>query len=79
MKPRLHRDVAPVYDFSFARLWTQPEAAAYLQVSERYLRYSTCPKVTLPGTGETDRPLIRYEPAVVREWALSHLKERRFA
>jgi hypothetical protein len=76
--PRLHRDVAE-FTFSFDRLWTQPEAAAYLQVSERYLRDSTCPKVLLPGKGETDRPLVRYEPAVVKEWYSSHVRERRFA
>jgi hypothetical protein len=48
-------------------------------VSERYLRDSTCPKVLLPGKGETDRPLVRYERAVVKEWYSSHVRERRFA
>jgi len=80
-RPRLHTspEDAPPFDFNPGRLWTQPEAAAYLQVSDRYLRDSSCPKVLLPGKGETDRPLIRYEPSVVKEWATSHMRERRFA
>jgi hypothetical protein len=75
VKTRVHRDIVYAYDFNFARFWTQPEAAAYLQVSERYLRYSTCPKVLLPGNGEADR---RYEPTVVKEWAVSRAVSRRF-
>jgi hypothetical protein len=49
-------------------LWTQKQAAGYLQVSVRYLRESSCPKVLLPGNGERGKPLVRYEPITVREW-----------
>jgi hypothetical protein len=50
------------------RLWTQPEAAAYLGVSARYLRESGCPKVLLPGNGPKGQPLVRYRPADVEAW-----------
>lgn len=54
-----------------ARLWTQREAAAFLGVTPRYLRDSTCPKLLLPGNGPKGQPLVRYEPAEVRAWARS--------
>lgn len=50
------------------RLWTQPEAAAYLGVSARYLRESGCPKVLLPGNGPKGQPIVRYRPADVDAW-----------
>jgi hypothetical protein len=49
-------------------LWSQKQAAAYLCVSVRYLRESSCPKVLLPGNGDHGKPLVRYEPAAVRQW-----------
>ena len=51
-----------------ARLWTQREAAAFLGVSTRYLRDSSCPKILLPGSGRKGNPLVRYDPADVRTW-----------
>ncbi|HKW09486.1 MAG TPA: hypothetical protein VJO33_03850, partial [Gemmatimonadaceae bacterium] len=51
------------------RLWTQKEAAAFLHVTTRYLRDSNCPKLLLPGNGKAGQPVVRYDPAVVREWA----------
>jgi hypothetical protein len=65
--------------FPFDRLWTQREAAAYLQVSERYLRASTCPKQLLPGTGIAGKPIVRYAPAAVEAWAHSRSAGRRFS
>jgi hypothetical protein len=53
------------------RLWTQPEAAAYLGVTPRYLRDSSCPKMLLPGNGAKHQPMVRYDPAEVRTWARS--------
>lgn len=53
------------------RLWTQPEAAAFLGVTTRYLRDSTCPKLLLPGNGAKGQPLVRYDPDDVRAWARS--------
>ena len=50
-------------------LWTQREAAAYLGVSGRYLRDSTCPCVRLPGGGGRRRRVVRYFPGAVRAWA----------
>jgi hypothetical protein len=50
------------------RLWTQDEAAAYLNVSTRYLRDSSCPKATLPGNGPKGESLIRYKPEDVMRW-----------
>lgn len=50
------------------RLWTGSETAYYLGVSARYLRESSCPKVLLPGNGKKGQPLVRYDPAQVREW-----------
>ena len=52
-----------------ARLWKQSEAAAYLGVTTRYLRDSSCPKILLPGNGAKGHPVVRYDPAEVREWA----------
>ena len=51
------------------RLWTQREAAYYLGVSARYLRESVCPKVLLPGNGPKGQPIVRYDPAEVKQWA----------
>ena len=51
------------------RLWTQTEAADYLNVSARYLRDASCPKVLLPGNGPGAQPLVRYMPDEVRAWA----------
>ena len=50
------------------RLWTVREAAAYLSVSERYLRESSCPRVLLPGNGPRGVQLVRYDPAEVNAW-----------
>lgn len=50
-------------------LWTQREAAAYLRVSARFLRDSSCPKVLLPGNGKRGYAVIRYDPKEVRAWA----------
>ena len=54
-----------------ARLWTQRDAAAFLGVTPRYLRDSSCPKLLLPGNGPKGQPLVRYEPEEVRAWARS--------
>ena len=51
------------------RLWTQKEAAAFLSVTTRYLRDSSCPKILLPGNGKKGQPVVRYDPADVRAWA----------
>lgn len=51
------------------RLWTQREAAAFLCVTPRYLRDSSCPKILLPGNGAKGQPIVRYDPAEVRTWA----------
>lgn len=50
-------------------LWTQTEAAAFLCVTARYLRDSSCPKILLPGNGKKGQPLVRYDPEEVRAWA----------
>jgi hypothetical protein len=60
----------------FETFWTQTEAAEFLQVSTRWLRASSCPKVLLPGHGEKSKPMLRYEPAAVRTWALSFITGR---
>lgn len=52
-----------------AALWTQKQAAAFLSVTTRYLRDSSCPKILLPGNGAKGHPVLRYEPADVRAWA----------
>lgn len=62
-----------------AQYWTQRDAAAFLSVSPRYLRASSCPKVLLPGTGKAGRPLVRYERDAVSAWATSHRSDRRNA
>ncbi len=63
---------------STTRLWTQAEAADYLNVSQRYLRASACPKILLPGTGRHGKPLVRYNPVNVRTWAEQRRATRRF-
>jgi hypothetical protein len=70
---------AESFQFRVDRLWTQREAAAYLQVSERYLRGSSCPKKLLPGSGEQGKPLVRYDPHDVQTWVQHQTAERRFA
>lgn len=56
------------------RLWTQPEAAEYLQVSVAYLRRSSCPKVLLPPA-RGQKPIVRYVPDDVRSW-IRHWRTR---
>ena len=73
MAPRPRAIPAPEPDgppHTGERLWTQKEAAAYLGVSPRYLRESSCPKVLLPSNGTKDRAVVRYLPEDVRAWAL---------
>jgi hypothetical protein len=65
-------------DDNLTRLWTQREAAAYLHVSPRYLRASSVPKMLLPGTGTKGKPLVRYCPADVSQWAENHRVSRRY-
>lgn len=53
---------------SHESLWTIEQAAAYLEVSPRYLRDTDCPRVRLPGHGVRRQAVIRYIPSVVRAW-----------
>lgn len=73
-EPALVDAVTPVAVY---RLWTQKQAAAYLNVSERYLRDSSCPKVLLPGNGKRGERLVRYKPSAVIEWADNWSTDRR--
>jgi hypothetical protein len=58
-------------------LWTQKQAAMYLNVCSRYLRDSSCPKVLLPGNGEKQKEsVIRYKPEAVMRWADNWSTER---
>jgi hypothetical protein len=66
MRPALVNAVMPMVVYA---LWTQEEAATYLNVSTRYLRDSACPKTALPGNGEKGESLIRYKPEDVIRWA----------
>jgi hypothetical protein len=63
------RAVEPIGSLDANRLWTQREAAAYLSVTPRYLRESTCPKILLPGNGTKGYPVVRYDPTEVRAWS----------
>ncbi len=47
----------------------QPTAAAFLAVSVRYLRASTCPKTHLESLQPDGRPLTRYKVADLIDWA----------
>ncbi|CAN5432950.1 hypothetical protein BH09GEM1_BH09GEM1_06550 [soil metagenome] len=49
-------------------LWTQEQAAAFVNASPRYLRDSSCPKVELPGNGPKGESLLRYKPEDVGRW-----------
>jgi hypothetical protein len=51
------------------RLVSQKQAAAFLHVSQTYLRASSCPKVLLPGNGPKDRHLVRYRLTEVAAWS----------
>src|SRR5438067_300091 len=53
-------------------LWSAHEAAAFLRMSERWLRNSTVPKIRLPGKTGSPRA-VRYDPEEVRAWAKQHL------
>jgi hypothetical protein len=67
VRPALTNVVTPVTVFA---LWTQEQAAGYLNVSTRYLRDSACPKVQLPGNGpKRAERVVRYRPEDVIEWA----------
>ncbi len=50
-------------------LVSQREAAVFLDVSQSYLRASSCPKVLLPGNGTKARPLVRYRISEVAQWS----------
>lgn len=50
-------------------LWTQRQAAEFLNVTTRYLRDSSCPRVALPSNVVGGKPRLRYDPAAVRAWA----------
>lgn len=63
--PKLQNAVTPI---TVLKLWTQEEAAAYLNLSTRYLRDSSCPKVLLPGNGPRRESLVRYKPEQVIQW-----------
>ena len=57
-------------------LWTADECAEYLNVSRRsLLNLPGLPRVELPGRGE--RPIVRYNPDDVREWAENRSTRRR--
>jgi hypothetical protein len=49
-------------------LWTQRQAAAYLGVSQRYLRDSSCPKLLLPGNGPNRLEQIAVLMPQTRRW-----------
>ena len=46
----------------------QPDAAAYLGVSTRWLRKSSCPKVLLPSNHVGGKPLVRYRQSDLDRW-----------
>lgn len=72
--PPLQNVVTPMVVYG---LWTQKQAAAYLNVSERFLRDSSCPKVLLPGNGkEQKESVIRYKPEAVMRWTAHWSTER---
>jgi len=54
-------------DVATERLWSARETAKFLGIAERTLRRMRVPRVSLPGSGG-DRPIVRYDPAQVREW-----------
>jgi hypothetical protein len=56
-------------------LWLQSEAAAYLRVSETYVRKSSLRKIFLPSLRTGGRPMLRYDPADVR--AFGRERERK--
>ncbi|HEY0995613.1 MAG TPA: hypothetical protein VGD77_06465 [Gemmatimonadaceae bacterium] len=64
--PPLRNVVTPVAVYA---LWTQEQAATFLNVSTRYLRDSSCPKHLLPGNGKKKKePVLRYKPEAVMRW-----------
>lgn len=64
--PALRSLVVPMVVYG---LWTQSQAAAYLAVSTRYLRDSSCPKHLLPGNGKGQKEsVLRYKPEAVMKW-----------
>ena len=60
-------------------LWTQRQAAAFLAVTTRYLRESSCPKILLPGNGPKGQAIVRYDPEEVRSWVRAWHTENRKA
>lgn len=56
-------------------LWLQSEAAAYLRVSETYIRKSALKKRFLPSLKPGGRPMLRYDPDEVR--AFGRERERK--
>jgi hypothetical protein len=55
------------------RLWTEKQAAAYLGMSERWMRDSDVPKVLLPGKGTARAAAVRYESDEVKAYARAKL------
>lgn len=56
--------------------WLPAHAAAFCNVSESFLRRSSCPKLKKAGAGVTQNHLIAYLPADVRQWNASRTVER---
>lgn len=72
--PPLKNVVTPMVVYG---LWTQKQTAAYLNVCERYLRDSSCPKVLLPGNGKKQKEsVIRYAPEAVLRWTANWSTEK---
>lgn len=65
--PYRHSDQDP--GVSTEPLVSQRKAAAFLGVSQSYIRASSCPKVLLPGNGPKARPLVRYRINEVAAWS----------
>jgi hypothetical protein len=47
-------------------LWTKKDVAKFLAVNVRTVERMAIPRVPLPGTGR--KPIVRYDPAQVRDW-----------
>ena len=57
-------------------LVNQPTAAKLLGVSTAYLRRSDAPRVMLPSRNPRGRPVLRYDRALLVEWARAHLASK---
>lgn len=60
--------------------WEIGHAAAFCTVSESFIYRSQCPRIEKSGNNDVHgKPMLRFDPKVVRAWNASRTKKERAA